>query len=102
MEGDLRRNSSSDVMNAAQVCTPAIRVTFQETPIIGTCLMNIREGRKPKKYLMKNCHHRIKCTAATFSVAFMWKRPLNSTVLAITTYRKPKKVSDGTSTQVRA
>ena len=102
MEGDLRRNSSLDVMNAAQVCTPAIRVTFQEAPMIGTCLMNIREGRKPKKYLMKNCHYRIKCIAATFPVAFMWRRPLNSTVLAITTYRKPKKVSDGTGTQVRA
>ena len=98
MEGDPKRNSSTDVMNAAQVCTPAIRVTFQEAPMIGTCLMNIREGRKPKKYLMKNYHHRIKCTAATFPVAFMWRRPLNSTVLAITTYRKPKKVSDGTGT----
>ena len=48
MEGGPRRNSSSDMMNAAQVCTPAIRETLQETPMIGTCLMNIREGRKPK------------------------------------------------------
>ena len=30
----------------------------------------------------------------------MWKRPLNSAVLATTTHRKLKKVSDGTSTQV--
>ena len=32
----------------------------------------------------------------------MWRRPLNSVTLAITTHRKLKKVSDGTGTQVRA
>ena len=48
MEGGPKRNSSSDMMNAAQLCIPAIRVTFQEAPMIGTCLTNIREGRKPK------------------------------------------------------
>jgi len=48
MEGGSRRNSSSDMMNAAQVYILAIRVTLQEVPVIGTCLMNIREGRKPK------------------------------------------------------
>ena len=32
----------------------------------------------------------------------MWKRPLNSTVLATATHRKLKKVSDETSTQVIA
>ena len=32
----------------------------------------------------------------------MWRRPLNSAVLATTTHIKPEKVSDGTSTQVRA
>ena len=32
----------------------------------------------------------------------MWRKPLNSAALAITTHRKPKKVSDGTGTQVRA
>ena len=31
----------------------------------------------------------------------MWRRPLNSTALATTTYRKPNGVFDGTSTQVR-
>ena len=48
MEGGPKRDSSSDMMNAVQVCTPAIKVTLQETPMIGTYLMNIREGRKPK------------------------------------------------------
>ena len=31
-----------------------------------------------QKYLRKNCHHRIKCTAAAFLAALMWRRPLNS------------------------
>ena len=48
MEGGLKKNSSSDMMSAAQVCVAAIKVTLQETPMIETCLMNIREGRKPK------------------------------------------------------
>jgi len=39
VEGGLRRNSSSDMMNATQVCIIAIRVTLQETPMIGTCFM---------------------------------------------------------------
>ena len=54
-----------------------------------------------QKYLKKNCHHRIKCNVGTFLAVFMWKRPLNSTVLATTTHRKPKRVSNETSTQVR-
>ena len=58
--------------------------------------------KETQKYLKKNCYHRIKCTAATFLDAFMWRRPLNSTALATTTHRKPKWVSDGTATQVRA
>ena len=33
---------------------------------------------------------------------FMWRRPLNSVALAITTHRKPEKVSDEIGTQVRA
>ena len=48
MEGSPRRNSSSDMLNAAQECIPAIRVILQEAPMIGTCLMNTREERKPK------------------------------------------------------
>ena len=54
------------------------------------------------KYLRENCYHCIECTAATFLAAFMLKRPLNSAALATITYRKLKKVSDGTGTQVRA
>ena len=55
-----------------------------------------------QKYLRKSCYHRIECTAATFLVAFMLRRPLNSAVLTTTTHRKPERVSDGTDTQVKA
>ena len=55
-----------------------------------------------QKYLRKSCFHRIKCTAATFLVAFMLRSPLNSAVLATITHRKSKRVSNGTSTQVKA
>ena len=58
--------------------------------------------QETRKYLKKSCYHRIKCTAVTFLSAFMWRRPLNSTTSAIITHKKPKKVSDGTGTQVRA
>ena len=55
-----------------------------------------------KKYLRENCYHRIKYTTTTLLAAFMWRRPLNSATLAITTHRKPNRVFDGTGTHVRA
>ena len=55
-----------------------------------------------RKYLRKSCCHCIECPAANFLAAFMWRRPLNSVALAITTHRRPRRVSDGTSTQVAA
>ena len=58
--------------------------------------------KETKKYLRKSCHHRIKCTVATFLAAFMWRRPPNNATLATTTHREPERVSDGTGTQVRA
>ena len=58
--------------------------------------------RGTQKYLRESCYHHNEYTVATFIVVFMWRRPLNSTVLATTIHRKPKRVSDETSTQVRA
>ena len=55
-----------------------------------------------QKYLRESCYHRIECTAATSLAAFMWRRPLNSVALATITHKKPKRVSDGICTQVRA
>ena len=57
---------------------------------------------RTQKYLRESYYHRIECTAATFLTAFMLRRPLNSAVLATTTHRKPKRVSNRTGTQVRA
>ena len=57
-------------------------------------------GESTKNIRKSYCHH-IKYTITTFLTAFMWKRPLNNATLATTTHRKPKRVSDGTSTQVR-
>ena len=54
-----------------------------------------------QKYLRKSYYYRIECTAATFLAALTWRRPLNNVVLATATHRKPKKVSNGTCTQVR-
>ena len=84
-----RRNSSSDTTNADQVCTLAVEMRPW------TC-----EREENSKYLRKNCHHHIKCTAATFLAALMWKGPLNSAALATTTHRGLKGVSDGMGTQV--
>ena len=56
-------------------------------------------GRKgTQKYLRESYYHRIECIAATFLTTFMWRRSLNSAALAITTHKKPKRVSDGIDT----
>ena len=56
--------------------------------------------KETQKYLRESYYHHIKCTIATFLAAFMWRRPLNSATLANATHRKPKRVSDGTDTQI--
>ena len=62
-----------------------------------------RTGRmEATKYLRKSCCHRIECPTANFLATFIWKRPLNSAVLATTTQRMSERMSDGTSTQVVA
>ena len=55
-----------------------------------------------QKYLRERFYHRIKCITTTLLATFIWRRFLNSAALAITTHRKPKRVSDGTGTQVMA
>ena len=58
--------------------------------------------KETQKYLKESYYHCIKCIAATFLTTFMWRRPLNSAILATTTHKKPEKVSNETYTQVRA
>ena len=55
-----------------------------------------------QKYLRESYYHRIKCTATIFLAAFMFMRPLNNAVFTTTAHKKPKRVSDGIGTQVRA
>ena len=55
-----------------------------------------------QKYLRESCYHHIECTVATFLAVFMWRKSLKSVALATTTHRKPKNVSNGIGTQVRA
>ena len=64
--------------------------------------VSYEHGRRgeTQKCLRKNYYHRIKCNVTTFLAAFMWRRHLNSEILATTTHRKPREVSDGISTQV--
>ena len=57
--------------------------------------------KETQKYLRESCYHYIKCTAATFLAAFIWRRPLNNAVLDTITHRKSENVSDGTGIQVR-
>ena len=83
-------NSSLDTTNVVQVCTLVIEM----------CPMN-SEREINSKYLRKSCYHRIKCTAATFLAALMWRGPLNSVALATITHKKLKGVSDEIDTQVR-
>ena len=46
-----------------------------------------------------NC--RIKCKEATFPAALMWRRQVNSIILASATHRKIRWMSDGIDTQVK-
>ena len=89
------------MVNPIQIYISLIRVTFQEDLVIRTCIVSIQRRYGNSKISKGSYYHCIKCTAATFPAAFMLKRPLNSAVLAITTQRKPERMSDGTGTQVR-
>ena len=98
--GCLRRNIPSAKRNKDQDVPPVIQGDVLGGSIDKDMHYD-RTGRMgARKYLRKGCCHRIECFAANFLVAFMWRRPLNSAVLAFPTHRGPEKVSDGTSTQV--
>ena len=60
------------------------------------------ERVEARKYLRKSCCHSIECPAANFLAAFMWRRLLNSAILATITHKRLERVSDGSSTQVVA
>jgi len=55
-----------------------------------------------QKYLRESYYHCIKCFAANFLAALMWRRLLNSVALTTSTHRRPERVSDETGIQVVA
>ena len=101
MGGNPRRKSSSDMMkivhNMYSICQPNPPKSSNKRDIFH----EHTRMKETQKYPRESCHHRIKCTAATFLTTFMWRRPLNNITLATTTHRKPERVSDGTDTQVK-
>ena len=48
MKDDLRKNTSSDAMDVAQMRTLAIRGPLRKALVIGMCLINIQGKRKYK------------------------------------------------------
>ena len=98
--------SEEELLLGYDKCSSSIYFSNQNDPsgssIDGDVRLEHTRRKEIQKYLRKSCYHRIKCIAATFLAAFMWRRPLNSAALTITTHKKPKKVSDGTGTQVKA
>ena len=62
-----------------------------------------RTGRMgAQKYLKESCYHHIKCYVANFLTVLMWRKPLNSVALAISTHRRLEGVFDEIDTQVVA
>ena len=66
MEGGLRRNSSSDVTYAIQVCISTIKMTFQETSMVGDMSHEHTRRKEIQEYLRESYCHRIRYIAATF------------------------------------
>ena len=83
------------------MCTLKDEGDFQGSCSDGDVHHGHTRGRGIRKYLRESCYHHVECTAATFLAVFMWRRPLSSATLATAPHRKPKRVSDGTNTQLR-
>ena len=85
-----RRNASSDVMSMAQTCTLSARRTHPNRHQQQRCIPQTRRKEGNVRYPRRGCCYRIKCVAATFLAALMWRGPVNSAVLATTTHRRLK------------
>ena len=97
-----RRNIPSAECDEDQDVPPVIQGDIPRGSI-NKDMHHERTGRmRARKYLRKSYCHCIKCSAANFPVALMWRRLLNNAALVTPTHRGPEKVSDGTSTQVVA
>ena len=76
--------------------------TARMTPLMWISIQNEQDRGRPRNILKESCYHCIKCSAANFLIALMWIRPWNNVALAAPTHRGPKRVFDGTKTQVKA
>ena len=94
-----RRNISSTKCNEDQDVPPVIHGDVPRGSIDKDMHYERTRRMGVRKYLRKCCCHRIKCSAANFLAAFVWRRPLNSAALATPTHRGLERVSDGTNTQ---
>ena len=101
-KGCLRGNIPSAKRNEDQDVPPVIQGDVPRVSIDKDMHYECTGRMRARKYLRKGCCHRIKCSIANFLAALMWRRLLNSAVLATPTHRGPEGVSNGTSTQVVA
>ena len=88
------------MINIAQICIP------NQGDLLGSSSDKDVHHKRirmmgTQKYLRESCYYRIECIAATFLAAFILRRPLNSAILDTTTHKKPERVSNGISTQIR-
>ena len=100
--GGPRRVIPSANRRRCQKMRPIIQGDFSRSSIDKDMPYERAEGRRAKKYLEESYYHHIKCFEAISRAVFMWRKPLNCTVLVAPTHRELKGVFDGTSTQVKA
>ena len=100
--GKPRRSISSAKRRRGQKVYSVVRNDIPRSSIDKDMHCEHTRQMRANKYLRKNCYHYIECFVANFLTAFIWRRPLNSVVLVVSTHKVLVKVSDGTSTQVVA
>ena len=85
-----RSNSSSDIAKSGLKVRPS------------HCSTSSKHVKKEGnlKYLIKSCHHHIKCITTTLLATLIRRRPLNSDTSATATHKELIRVSDGTGAQV--
>ena len=101
-KGCLRGNIPSAKRNEDQDVPPVIQGDVPRVSIDKDMHYECTGRMRARKYLRKGYCHRIKYFTANFLATLMWRRPLNSIVLAAPTHKGSRRVSDGTSIQVVA
>ena len=88
--GCLRRNIPSAKRNEDQDMSPVIQGDIPGGPFDKDMYYEHTGRIGARKYLSKNYYHRIECSTTNSLATFMWRRPLNSATLAISTHRGQK------------